>query len=117
MASKSNRVILVCGLAGSGKSTLADRLALRFGLRCVHTSDVLRQLREKDADDIEVFKTKMQKGFWESEESKRFNAERLKDGSLDRQLEKKLLEIIEAGNVVMDSWTMPWLSKKGFKVW
>jgi len=25
--------------------------------------------------------------------------------------------LAEQGNVVLDSWTMPWLLKKGFKVW
>jgi cytidylate kinase len=28
-----------------------------------------------------------------------------------------LLELAERGNVVLDSWTMPWLLKSGFKVW
>ncbi len=110
-------VILVCGLAGSGKSTLADHLARELNLKCVHTSDVLRQLKEKKASDVDAFATKMQTGFWETKASQQFNAERLKDLSLDRKLDSELLRIIDAGNVVMDSWTMPWLSKKGFKIW
>jgi len=27
------------------------------------------------------------------------------------------LELAQQGNVILDSWTMPWLLKKGFKVW
>jgi cytidylate kinase len=27
------------------------------------------------------------------------------------------LELAKQGNVVLDSWTMPWLLKKGFKIW
>ncbi|MBS3061645.1 MAG: AAA family ATPase [Candidatus Diapherotrites archaeon] len=110
-------VILVCGLAGSGKSTLVDLLSEKLSLRVVHTSDVLRQLKQKNASDIDVYKTKMQTGFWESKESDTFNQARLAQGGLDRKLDQLLLSIIDDGDVVMDSWTMPYLSKKGFKVW
>jgi cytidylate kinase len=77
----------------------------------------LRQLREKSADSIRVFETEKQTGFWESEEGHRLTQDRLKNASLDRLLDEKLIEILETGNVVMDSWTMPWLSKKGFRIW
>ncbi len=110
-------VIIVCGFAGSGKSTLAENLAKHFGLKCVHASDVLKQLMENDIESIDLGKTKPGMGWWESEEGKKFMKQRIADGTLDRVLDKKLLEIIEAGNVVVDSWTMPWLSKTGFKIW
>lgn len=110
------RVIIVAGFAGSGKSTLAEELAKKFGLKCVHASGILRELLEKDIGEISGGKGK-NTGWWESEEGRKFLGKRLKDGSLDRTLDKRLLEIIEKGDVVVDSWTMPWLSKKGFKIW
>jgi cytidylate kinase len=39
------------------------------------------------------------------------------DSSFDKKIDEKLLELAEQGNVVLDSWTMPWLLKEGFKVW
>jgi cytidylate kinase len=27
------------------------------------------------------------------------------------------LELAEKGDVILDSWTMPWLLKEGFKIW
>lgn len=111
-----DRVIIVSGFAGSGKSTLAQKLAERFGMKCVHASGILRELLEKHVDDITDGAGK-NTGWWESEEGREFLENRTKDWKFDRMLDKKLLEIIEQGNVVLDSWTMPWLSKKGFKIW
>jgi len=111
-----DRVIIVSGLAGSGKSTLAQQIAKKFGMKCVHASGILRELLDKDVDDISEGAGK-NTGWWESKEGREFLENRTKDGKFDRMLDKKLLEIIEQGNVVLDSWTMPWLSKKGFKIW
>src|SRR3989338_7091985 len=36
---------------------------------------------------------------------------------MDKALDKELLAIAEKGDVVLDSWTMPWLCDKGIKVW
>ncbi len=110
-------VVLVCGKAGSGKSTAVDALAKSLNLKSVHSSDVLRQLREKPVSQIDAYATKMQTGFWESKNGQDLMAKRLADSSMDKKLDAELLRIIHEGNVVMDSWTMPWLSKKGFKVW
>lgn len=110
-------VIIVSGFAGSGKSTLAENLAKHFKLKCVHASDVLKQLLEKDVESIDLDKTTGGTGWWESSEGKKFMKQRTADGTLDKILDKKLLELIKKGNIVLDSWTMPWLSKAGYKIW
>jgi cytidylate kinase len=57
------------------------------------------------------------KGWWESAEGMRFLKHRARDPEMDRRIDNYLLKLAERGNVVLDSWTMPWLSQKGFKVW
>ena len=39
------------------------------------------------------------------------------DPAFDKRIDEKLLELAKQGNVVLDSWTMPWLLKGGFKIW
>jgi cytidylate kinase len=90
-------------------------VAEEFSLKCVHTSGVLKQLKE--SREVDVDKSEMNVGFYESDEGKEFMKERMENEAFDKALDKKLLEIIEEDNVAMDSWTMPWLSEKGVKVW
>lgn len=110
-------LIIVSGFAGSGKSTLVEKLAKHFNLEFVHASDLLHQLKTKKAFELDPSHTLAGTGYWESSEGKKYLLERQKDGSMDRELDKLLLEIADKGNVVLDSWTMPWLCKKGFKIW
>jgi len=56
-------------------------------------------------------------GWWESPEGMRFLGQRLQNSTFDGKIDAQLLEWAEQGDVVLDSWTMPWLFKKGFKIW
>lgn len=111
-------IVIVTGMPGSGKSTLVELLASEFKLKAVYASDILKQLKEKGITDVNAEQTKKSSGWWESREAGDYAEQRKKDFSMDRALDEKLLEIIETGdNLVVDSRTMPWLSKKGFKAW
>jgi cytidylate kinase len=103
-------VVCVCGMAGSGKSTLAWKLARKYGLQYYSGGDALKALAmDKDYKDIK-------RGWWESKEGLRFLERRRQDPEFDRAIDRRLLEFAE-GTVVLDSWTMPWLLDKGFKIW
>ncbi|MDI6690846.1 MAG: cytidylate kinase family protein [Candidatus Bathyarchaeota archaeon] len=108
---KKSIVICICGMAGSGKSTLAKKLAEKYGLKYYSGGDALKALALDEG-----YKTS-ESGWWESEEGKRFLEKRGKDPKFDKVVDEKLLELAKQGNVVLDSWTMPWLLKEGFKVW
>jgi cytidylate kinase len=112
LGGKSNAIIVcVCGLAGSGKSTLALRLAGKYGLEYLSGGDALRALA------VDEGLGHAERGWWESPEGMRFLRLRVKDSEFDRAIDRKLLEFARKGNVVLDSWTMPWLLDAGFKVW
>lgn len=104
-------VICVCGMAGTGKSTLAKKLAEKYGLKYYSGGDALKALAREEG--YKPFK----RGWWESKEGIQFLEKRNKDPKFDESVDKKLLEIAQQGNVVLDSWTMPWLLKIGFKIW
>jgi cytidylate kinase len=108
---KESWVICVCGMAGSGKSTLAKRLAEKYKLQYYSGGDALKALAIDDG-----YKN-IDRGWWESKEGMRFLEKRSKNVKFDEAVDQKLLELARRGNVVLDSWTMPWLIKKGFKIW
>lgn len=108
---KNDIAICVCGLAGSGKSTLAKRLAEKYKLRYFSGGDALKALA------MEEGYRNVERGWWESPEGMRFLERRSKDREYDTAIDDKLLEMAQLGNVILDSWTMPWLLKKGFKIW
>ncbi|MFQ6068121.1 MAG: (d)CMP kinase [Candidatus Bathyarchaeia archaeon] len=104
-------VLCISGMAGCGKSTLAKRIAKEYRLRYFSGGDALKALASKAG-----YKT-MKKGWWESREGMRFLKKRMQDSSFDKKIDEKLLEWAKQGNVVLDSWAMPWLLKTGFKIW
>ncbi len=104
-------VICICGMAGSGKSTVAKKLAEKYGLKYYSGGDALKALA------IEKGYKPVEKGWWESPEGLSFLENREENPEFDKAVDKKLLEVAEQGNVILDSWTMPWLLKKGFKIW
>ena len=46
-----------------------------------------------------------------------FLQKRITDPAFDKRIDDRLLKLANEGDVVLDSWTMPWLLDKGFKIW
>jgi cytidylate kinase len=110
MAKKT--VICISGMAGCGKSTLAKRIAEKYGLRYLSGGDALKALA------IEEGYKPAETGWWETDEGVRFLQRRMKDADFDKKVDRKLIDRAKRqGNVVLDSWTMPWLLDEGFKIW
>ncbi len=109
----TNKKIVICltGLTACGKSTAARRLARKYGLKYISGGTALKELALKMG-----YKANS-KGWWETQEGMHFLERRLHDPKFDKQIDAELLEWAKGGNVVLDSWTMPWLARKGFKIW
>jgi cytidylate kinase len=104
-------VVCISGMAGTGKSTLAKKIAEKYGLKYYSGGDALRALA------AERGYVSFSNGWWESSEGLEFLEKRKGDPSFDKAVDDKLLEYAAQGNVLLDSWTMPWLVKGGFKIW
>jgi len=104
-------VICVCGMTGCGKSTVAKKLAEKYAFRYLSGGNALKALA------LEAGYKPAETGWWETGEGMRFLQQRMEDSEFDKRVDERLVELAEQGNVVLDSWTMPWLLKKGFKVW
>jgi cytidylate kinase len=104
-------VICISGMAGTGKSTLSKKLAEKYNLKCFSGGDALKELANAEGYDAS------RQGWWESPEGLNFLNERVRNPKFDQAVDSKLLEYAQQGNVLLDSWTMPWLLKGGFKIW
>ena len=104
-------VVCISGMAGTGKSTLAKRLAKKYELEYYSGGDALKELAKDQGYDSSS------RGWWESPEGLSFLEKREKNLTFDKAVDDKLLDYAQQGHVLLDSWTMPWLLKTGFKIW
>ena len=108
---KKKVVICISGMTGCGKSTVAKKLAAKYGLDYISGGDTLKLLAQEEGYTSDVT------GWWETAEGLKFLEQRMGDPAFDKRIDEKMLEFAKHGNVVLDSWTMPWLLEVGFKIW
>lgn len=113
---KRDKVIIIFGFSGSGKSTIANLVGEKYGLRIIHPSGILRDLYEGKKVDLK--NTRYNTGYWESLEGiKLFRDRLLENEPLDTVSDRILLQEVQKGNVVIDSWSLPWLANTGDKIY
>ena len=104
-------VLCISGMAGTGKSTLSKKIAKKYHLKCYSGGDALKELARDEGYEVTG------EGWWESPEGLSFLERRVGDPQFDRAVDSKLLGYAKLGDVLLDSWTMPWLLEGGFKIW
>jgi cytidylate kinase len=113
---QKNKRLVIFGFSGSGKSTMANMISEKYGIKVVHPSGILRWLYE--GKNVDVDKTKHNMGFWESTKGIEIFKKRLHEKKpLDLVVDKIILNELKKGNVVIDSWSLPWLAKDCLKVY
>ena len=106
-----SKSIVVSGPPAIGKTTVAKGLAKEFGLNYLSGGDILKELASEQGfsssgDD-----------WWDTEDGMSFLNERKKNSEFDKNLDEKLKEIFLKGNVVITSYTIPWIVDYGIKIW
>jgi cytidylate kinase len=104
-------VVCISGMAGTGKSTLAKKIAKKYKLNYYSGGDALKALAAEEGYDSDSI------GWWESPEGLGFLSKRVQNLKFDKLVDNKLLEFAKEGNVLLDSWAMPWLIDYGVKIW
>jgi cytidylate kinase len=105
------RVVCIAGMTGSGKSTTAKRLAKKYSFRYLSGGNALKALA------AEMGYNTRDRGWWGTVEGTNFLKHRLENLEFDKKVDETLMEEARRGNVILDSWTMPWLLKESFRIW
>lgn len=103
--------VIVSGLPAVGKTTIARIIAEKLHLRVFGGGDILKEMAEEHG-----VKTSGE-GWWDTKEGIRFLEERKKSPKFDEDVDRRLLKKAAGGNVVITSYPLPWLSKRGIRVW
>jgi len=98
-------------MAASGKTTLAEKLSKKYRLKLYSGSDALRHLAKKAGYHPKGI------DWWDTKEGMKFLKERSKDYSFDKKVDKVMMQVAQKRNVVMTSWTLPYLGSDGAKIW
>jgi len=108
-------IILICGFSASGKSYLVNFVAKKFNYSYIHTSDILNQFANGIVEKkIQIDETKRNDGWYEFSG---LDDKRKKDQNFDKKLDKYLLNLIKTkDNLVLDSWTLPYLIRNDLNV-
>ena len=107
----NNTSIVISGPAAVGKTTLAEGLAKAFGYSVYNGGDILKDIAKEKGYRVTG------KDWWDTAEAIRFMEERKKDISFDIKVDKMLVEIAEKGEVVITSYTLPWLTRRPITFW
>jgi len=85
--------ITISGTPGSGKSTVAELLEKRLGVKRIYSGMIFRETADKYKMSLEKF------GRYCEENS-----------SVDKELDKRQIEILRAGNVILEGRLAGWLA-------
>lgn len=107
--------IVISGWPAVGKTTIAGELAKEFGLTLYNGGDILKMLAKEKGYSTDTSRS----DWWDTPEAKKFMAERKRDPSFDKRVDKKLEQILKAESAVITSYTLPWLVSDGriIKFW
>ena len=103
--------IIISGPPAVGKTTIAKGIAEEFGLTHLSGGDILKELAEEEG-----FKTGGD-DWWDTQEGMNFLSQRQENSEFDKKVDEKLKKHFLDGNVVITSYTLPWLVEGGVKIW
>ena len=103
--------MIISGPPAIGKTTIAIGLAREFGLKYLSGGDVLKELAREEG-----FRTERD-DFWDTEAGMKFLNMRKGNPEFDKVVDAKLKKIFVTEDVVITSYTLPWLVDDGVKIW
>jgi len=105
------KAIILCGMPAVGKTTVAKIVASKLGLKLIGGGDILKEIALEEGYNA------VGDDWWDTKDGMKFMQERAGSPEFDREVDKRLLARAKKEDVVMTSYTLPWLAKSGIKVW
>ena len=103
--------MIISGPPAIGKTTVAQGLAEEFNLKHLSGGDILKEMA-----DAEGFSSHGD-DWWDTQDGMNFLEKRKINTDFDKKVDEKLQELFHQGNVVITSYTLPWLVNDGIKLW
>ena len=104
--------IVISGWPAVGKTTIAENLAKDFNLKLWNGGDILKMMAYERG-----YSTSLNHDWWDTEEAVKFMKERNDNPNFDREVDNRLIELVKEGNVVITSYTLPWISDATINFW
>ena len=103
--------VIISGPPAIGKTTIAKGIAKEFVLTHLSGGDILKELAVEDG-----FETTGD-DWWDTQEGMNFLSKRQENFEFDKKVDDKLKKLFLEGNVVITSYTLPWIVEGGVKIW
>ena len=103
--------VIISGPPAIGKTTIAKGIGKEFDLRHLSGGDILKELAQDEG-----FETGGD-DWWDTSEGMSFLSHRQENYEFDKKVDEKLKKLFLEGNVVITSYTLPWLVEDGIKIW
>jgi len=104
--------IVISGWPAVGKTTIAENLAKDFNLKLWNGGDILKMMAYERG-----YSSSLNHDWWDTEEAAKFMRERNNNPNFDREVDDRLIELVKEGNVVITSYTLPWISDATINFW
>jgi len=98
-------------MSSVGKTTVAKNISKKYNLKHFSGGDILKDLAINKGNAISG------SDWWDNTHGMRFLSQRIQNTKFDKLVDKKLLQLISKGNVVVTSYPIPWLTKNGINIW
>lgn len=102
---------MLSGPPAVGKSTIARKLADIYKMNCVSGGDILKEIAVKEGFAPAGI------DWWDTVDGMNFLAMREENFDFDRMIDNQLLKMCREGDVIITSYTLPWLTSDAIRVW
>jgi len=103
--------IILSGMSAVGKTTVAHSLCKEFDIEYYSGGDMLKEIAKEKGFSISGL------DWWDNNDGMKFLSNRMQDSSFDKLVDQRLMDLLNQGDVVITSYTLPWLTSNGISIW